>query len=258
MPWTRKRKLQSRLLSWLSTRLVPVSEDLARHARVEQGAPQRKVELIYNGIDLQAFELAAEQASLGQRDPRPTAVMVARLAPVKDFDTLFQAAAVVRQRQPEFRLRLLGDGPLRAELEGTAERMGLKDCIELLGNRRDVPQQLAAADVFILSSHSEGLSIAVLEAMATGLPVVATAVGGNPEVVADGETGFLVPERSPQIMAEKIVWLLEHADQAREMGRAGRRRVAERFDIRGTVREYQRLYLDLARGHGAKAAGARE
>lgn len=240
-PWTRRRHWQTRLAGLLSTRVVAVSRDLAEQVRQREGIRNGRLEVLYNGIDTRQFEPRGDYFS----DP-PTAVMVARFSDEKDFETLLRATQHVRQQRPDFRLTLIGDGPLRQEMQTLATQLAVEQAVEFLGNRHDVPAQLAAASMFILSTRTEGLSISLLEAMAAGLPVVATAVGGNPEVIVEGQTGFLVPRGSAEKLAEKIVWLLDHPREAQAMGRAGRERVETHFDVRQTVRAYQRLYYEVA------------
>jgi glycosyltransferase involved in cell wall biosynthesis len=240
-PWTRRRHWQARLAGMLSTRVVAVSRDLAEQARSSQKPRNGRLEVLYNGIDTQPFE-----PRVGAEPGAPTAVMVARFSDEKDFETLLEATRYVVHKRPDFQLKLIGDGPLRKEMQSLATRLGVERAVEFMGNRHDVPARLSAADMFILSTRTEGMSISLLEAMAAGLPVVATSVGGNPEVIVEGETGFLVPQFSPEKLAEKIVWLLDHPGEAQAMGHAGRERVETKFDVRQTVKAYERLYFEVA------------
>lgn len=241
-PWTRRAYWQSRLAGKLSTRVVAVSNDLAEHARLNEKLPNGRLEVLYNGIDTHKFEPAAG-AGVGP----PTAIMVARFSSEKDFETLLRATKRVLERQPNFRLKLIGDGPLHDEMQTLGTQLAIERAVEFLGNRQDVPALLSTADMFILSTHTEGMSISLLEAMAAGLPVIATSVGGNPEVIVEGQTGFLVPRASPESLAEKIVWLLDHPGEAKYMGRAGRKRVETQFDVRLTTKAYERLYIQVSR-----------
>jgi glycosyltransferase involved in cell wall biosynthesis len=140
---------------------------------------------------------------------------------------------------------LIGDGPLRAELEALTADLNLTDRVRFLGSRDDVAALLVAADVAVLSSRSEGLSLALLEAMAAGKPVVATRVGGNPEVLTDGETGRLVPPADPEALAAALLEVLDQPGQAAALGRAARSRVVERFSLRGMVTQYEQVYERL-------------
>ena len=138
----------------------------------------------------------------------------------------------------------MGDGPCRAALAALAAGLGIQDQVAFSGEADNVPELLAQASMFVLPSLSEGVSLSLLEAMATGLPVVATRVGGNVEVVEEGQTGFLVPAREPARLAEAIIRLAADPDLACRMGTAGRRRVETTFDVRAMVRAYEALYQE--------------
>jgi glycosyltransferase involved in cell wall biosynthesis len=163
----------------------------------------------------------------------PTVLSVGRLVLPKSFWVLREA--LERLEPGSFRALVAGEGPQRSYLIGVPG-------LEVLGERDDVPQLLAGADVFVLSTLSEGMPISVLEAMATGLPVVASAVGGIPEVVVDGETGLLVPPRDPEALAEALRTLLADAALRRRLGQAGRRRAQELFDVPRFRRDHLALY----------------
>jgi glycosyltransferase involved in cell wall biosynthesis len=222
------------LLALLTDHFVCVSQDSARVA-VAQGISPRKVTHLWNGIDLTRFQPGG--------DPAGPAVLVARLSPEKDVATLLKATALVRRDAPDFRLEIVGDGVCMMELRQLAEELHLGDGVTFLGQRRDVPALLSRASLLVLSSLSEGVSLTLLEAMASGLPVVATRVGGNPEVVADGETGLLVPPADAPALAAALLRLHRDAEMRRRMGEAGRRRVERHFDVRGMVAAYERMYL---------------
>jgi glycosyltransferase involved in cell wall biosynthesis len=214
---------------------VTVSRDAARHY-IAQGVPSQRVLTIWNGIDLGTFRYQGPQAG-------GPAVTVARLSPEKNIENLLRAAARVRERDPAFRLEIAGDGPCREGLVQLVQELNIGSVVKFLGEVRDIPSLLARASLFVLPSKSEGISLTLLEAMARGLPVIATSVGGNPEVVVDGKTGCLVPSDDPTALAAALVDLRSRAANAREMGQAGRRRVEECFDVRGMVARYERLYL---------------
>jgi glycosyltransferase involved in cell wall biosynthesis len=166
--------------------------------------------------------------------------------PTKDQRSLLQAIRLVVDQVPTFRFLVVGDGPYRAELEQLRATLQLTENVELLGQRTDVSQLLAQSDFFVLSSLYEGLSLTLLEAAATGLPIVATRVGGNPEVVEHGVNGLLVPPKDPVKLAEAMVQLIRQPLQAGDMGRAGRAKMVEQFDLRRTVAKYETLYRQLA------------
>jgi glycosyltransferase involved in cell wall biosynthesis len=215
-------------LGWLMRpEVIYTSEaDRSRDGR----SPSRVVPL---GIDLERFASG-------------TAVLdgtivgnVARLAEQKGHRTLLEAVPAVLERRPETRFVVAGDGELREELERLAEPFG--DHVSILGNRSDVPDLLASFDVFAYPSRFEGLCVAVIEAQAAGVPVVATPVGGIRETVVDGETGWLVPVGDPQALAERILHVLEQPEEGRRVA-AEARIHAERFSLERMVEETLALY----------------
>jgi L-malate glycosyltransferase len=165
---------------------------------------------------------------------------VARLAEQKGHRDLIAAAPHVLERHPDVRFVVAGDGELRGQLEALAAPLG--DRFEFLGERPDVPDLLASFEVFAFPSHFEGLCLAVIEAQAAGVPVVATPVGGIRETVVEGETGFLVPVGDPHALAERISWCLDQADEARRVAVEARGRVAAQFDVERMVAQTFALY----------------
>lgn len=238
----------NRIASRLTNCIVPVSHDAARVARDVERVSPRKLHVIHNGVDLRRF--AAPQRP--ERKPVSRAVHVARLNIIKDQESLLRAARIVCDAAPDFRLELIGDGPKRAELEALHGELKLGDRVRFAGFRDDVQRILSESDLFILSSISEGISITLLEAMAAGLPVVATDVGGNPEIVVDGETGLLAPARSPEKLAAAILELIHDPERASRMGQAGRRRVEEEFDVRRVARKYEDIYVSCLDAGGRR------
>lgn len=232
----------------LANRIVCVSHDSARLS-LREGVAPNKVRVIWNGIDVSRFDYT------GPRAGSPV-IMVGRLSPEKGVDTLLKAVALVVRDHPAFRLQVAGDGVCLPALREQAAGLRLNGNVDFLGERRDVPALLAQASAVVLPSYSEGISLALLEAMARGLPVVATRVGGNAEVVADGETGFVVPARSPEALADALVRLHRDPQQGRRMGEAGRRRVERHFDVRQMVREYEALYEEASRSRGRRPLAA--
>lgn len=226
-----------RLACHLAHRVVCVSEDSARLS-AREGIQRKSLGTIWNGIDVDRFDY------LGPRAKGP-ALMVGRLTAVKDVETLVRATKLAVQVDPTFRLEIAGDGPCLPALKRLTSELGLMDHIRFLGEVRDIPALLARASLFVLSSLSEGVSLALLEAMARGLPVVATRVGGNPEVVVEGETGLLVPARSEVELAWAMMRLRNDPEGSRRMGAAGRQRVQQHFDVRQMVAAYEALYLDI-------------
>ena len=240
LPGTSRNQL--RLTRWAGRwahQFVTVSEDAARHL-IEQGLPATRISTIWNGIDLDRFAFTGCV-------PAGPVVTVARLSPEKNIADLLRAAAIITAKDANFRLRIAGDGPCRAELTRLADELKLGPAVEFLGEVRDIPALLAEASLFVLPSKSEGISLTLLEAMARGLPVVATRVGGNPEVVDHCRTGLLVPSQDPSALAAAILQVRGNAD----MGRAGRTRVETHFDAQAMVRNYETLYVPNAQGRSS-------
>ncbi len=221
------------------------------HARV----PPDKVTTIYNGIDMKDFPSNPGAAAIVRQtfDVQPDSLLIGtigRLHRAKGLPDLLSAMVRVQEYDPEARLLLVGGGELREELETQAETLGLSNAVIFAGIRNNIPEILGALDLFVLPSLWEGLPLVLLEAMAAGLPVVATAVGGTPEVVVDGVTGLLVPPHDPQSLAQAIIRLLGDPDLRRRMGQAGRERVERHFTVERMVRETESLYEMLLREKG--------
>jgi len=247
----RWRELLNRWTAPLDDRVIAVCE-LARQAEIERArvAPDHVV-TIYNGVDVNQFSAMSAQAAARIRRgfgiplDAPLLGAVGRLHPQKDFATLLAAVAQVQEHIPTVQLLLVGDGELRGDLEAQTRLLGLSEIVTFAGHRADIPEILATLDLFVLPSLWEGMPNAVLEAMAAGLPVVATAVGGTPEVVVDGVTGLLVTPRDPDALANAINRLLSNDDLRRKTGRAGRDRVGQHFSVHEVVRQVETLYETL-------------
>jgi sugar transferase (PEP-CTERM/EpsH1 system associated) len=245
-------------LSPLIHRFITVSRDLEHWLVAQVGIPARKVTQIYNGVDAGRFGGLARRGQVqsgpdlpggvrSQRDQTPTTIgTVGRLATVKDQRQIIRALVHIFTRRPALRESLrcivIGDGPERAALEAEAFSSGVSAEIEFRGDRSDVPAQLAAMDVFLLPSLNEGISNTVLEAMASGLPVIATNVGGNPELVQPGVTGSLVPVGDAEALAEAVLALLDDPARRAQYGAAARERIAREFDWNRTVQAYLGVY----------------
>ncbi len=211
------------------------------------GFPRRSVEVIENGIDLSRYDAAPDRAallrrSLGLEPCRRYVAMVARFHPVKDHAMLLHAFAEVAAARPDVDLLLVGDGPLRGDWEALVQRLGIVGRVRFLGVRSDVPDVLRAVDVFALTSVSEAASLTLLEAMASRLPVMVTAVGGNPAIVRNEVDGLLVPRGDAPSAAAALLRILENPAAAAAMGAAGRARVEERYQLDRTIEAYWRLY----------------
>jgi glycosyltransferase involved in cell wall biosynthesis len=238
------------LLCRSASRLITVSDALRRDLLALRPDVAAKTVTIHNGIDTRAApapEAAEIRRSLEMPEPAPLVGMVARLAPQKGITDFIHAARAVLRELPSARFVLAGDGPLRKEAESLIRELRLEGRLRALG-KVDSPRGLIAAlDVLVVASTSEGSSIAAMEAMAAGKPVVATAVGGVPELVIDGETGVLVEPRRPEKLASAILSLLRRPERAQELGERGRRRAAAHFDVRHMLAGIEEVYADLLR-----------
>lgn len=252
-PGNFKKVLLNRIASRLSQRIVAVSSDAADVCRHIEKIPSLKVQTILNGVDTQRFSPGVRshlRAKLGLAENIPLLGIVARLSPEKNHLLLLDVCRVLKTNRSLFHLVIVGDGPLREDLEHGVASRGLGDSVTFLGMRQDVSELVKEFDVFVLSSTTEGVSLTLLEAMSSCVPVVATDVGGNSEVVADGVTGFIVPQ-VPEAMSEKIEWLLVNKLHREEMGRAARARVLDEFTLQQASDQYLYLYNSLVAGlHG--------
>ena len=242
-----RRKQIRRILAPFVTEFVTVSRDLARWLVEEVRVPARKVRTIYNGVDTERYargDRAAARHALGIPGDWAVAGTVGRLDPVKDQAGLIRAFAQTRTGKSA--LVIAGDGPSRQQLEAVVKELAVGHRVRLLGERSDVPTILRALDVFVLPSLGEGISNAILEAMATGLPVIATRVGGNGELVSDGMTGRLVEPRCPGALAEALTAYFENPARARAHGAAGRERAVDEFGLERMLAGYAALYRQYA------------
>jgi L-malate glycosyltransferase len=239
-----------RLLFLRTDKVICVSEQVREFYRDVLGVPEGKLEVIPNAISLSPPAVAPGARSL--RDEIGAAaddfvfLCAARLHPQKAHVVLFQAARLLLDREvPAFRIALAGEGSLRPELEQRARALGLSDRVHFLGFRNDVRALLPQADAFVLPSHYEGLPLSVLEAMAAGVPVVVTRVGGNPGIVEDGRNGSMVEPGDAPGLAGALERLLQDRPFGRALGEEGRRRVAERHDIERVAARTYALFEEL-------------
>jgi glycosyltransferase involved in cell wall biosynthesis len=188
--------------------------------------------------------------ALGLDPTRRYVTVIARFHPVKDHRTLLEAFRMVADQCSDVNLLLVGDGPLRPELEALTDTLGLRERAHFLGVRHDVAEILQASDVFALTSVSEAASITLLEAMASRLPVVVTRVGGNPEIVREGTDGFLVPRGDARAVAQALMRVLANAELSAAMGAAGAERVRSRYQLDDTINRYYELYAKSGRPSG--------
>ncbi len=237
------------ILQPLASRIVAVSRETKERLIKYEGLSGRRIEVIYNGIEdipsLEPEERFKLRQSLGFGLEDQVVITVGRFDPIKNLPLLLEALALARSNGARLKGLLVGDGPMMADIKALRRRLGLEEALVLTGYRTDARRLLQAGDIFVLSSFSEGTSLALLEAMAAGLPCVVTEVGGNPEIVIDGRTGFVVPSGSVVRMAAALSLLAERKDIAQKMGRAARRRFEEGFTFEAMMDKYRRLYRAL-------------
>ncbi len=229
----------------LTHRVIAVCEDTRRQLLVHNRIAPGKVDVLLNAIDTAPYA-ARNPAATRAGTPLPAGVpvigTVGRLSEEKDHETLLTAFRMLRDTGVEAHLAIVGGGPLQPALRARVSALGLDNCVHLLGFRTDVSALLPLFDVYVLPSKMEGVSLTLLEAMAAGLPVVATRVGGNPEVVIEGQTGLLVEASQPAALAAALTALLEHPDSSAAMGARGRARALEHFGIDRLVDAHVHLY----------------
>lgn len=242
-PDSRKVMFLDRLYAPFTRSVVVVSDDLAEYMCSVVGIPASKISVIINGIDVERFRIARSPS--GAVDNLRIGI-IARLAPVKDIATLVRAMAVVHQHKPNMVLSIVGDGPERDSLESLVNELGLSSVVTFHGFRRDIPEVLRDIDIFALSSLSEGTSITLLEAMASGKPVVVTDVGGNPAIVEQGVNGFLVPPGEPEALAQALLKLANDSELRQLMAVANIDKVTKRYSIQAMARQYEILYRGAA------------
>lgn len=238
------------LLSYRVDKIVAVCELLKERLHRFERINAKKIQVIVNGIDSALFnmdKIPKEKArqELGFKAEEKLIGIVARLYPVKNHSLLLKVFKLLKIEIPEARLLIVGDGPERDNLEVIAKQLGINNQVFFLGTRNDIPLILSALDIFVLCSHSEGLSLTILEAMAASLPVVATKVGGNPEVIQEGYNGFLVPPDSTVELAEKISLILKNRELGYRLGARGRELIEENYSTLKMVYQYECIYDEL-------------
>lgn len=251
-----RRRLVTWALARPCDRVIAVSDAARRHHIAEDGLPEHKLVTIRNGIELDRFrpagagERARARAELGIAPQARVMVTVAVLREAKGIQHLVEALAAIAAAVPDALALIVGDGPHRRALEDLVARRGVADRLRFAGARSDVKRHLAAADLFVLPTLTEALPTVLAEAMGAGLPIVASAVGGVPEMVLDGENGLLVPPGEPIALAEACRRLLTDREEATRMGAAGRRVAAERFEIGRQAARVADLYRALVAARG--------
>lgn len=254
MSWPRFWVQQS--VFQLCDRVVCNSRAGADYLRQRACLPQRKLAVIPNGLPDAAF--AETSPAVPRRSGVVRVGMIARMNdPAKNHAAFLRVAAKVAGKHQDVEFVLVGDGPLRSELEQQARALGLGGRVVFLGERHDIPAVLASLDVSVLTSVSESLSNVIMESMAAGVPVVAGCVGGNPELVRDGETGFLAPSEDDDGFAAAIGRLLEHAELCVVLGAKAKSEARSRFSLKNVCRQYEELYRSALAEKGWSQAASR-
>jgi glycosyltransferase involved in cell wall biosynthesis len=232
-------QLAAQRLAYGTAALVVANSQAAVRQLLAEGVSPRRIRLVPNGVDLPAFGAPRVKRELRR------VVTVANLRPEKGLDTLLDAVPHVLAAHPEAEFVVAGDGPVAPALAAQARARGVADRVAFLGRCDDVPALLAASDIFVLPSRSEALPNAVIEAMAAGLPVVASRVGGIPELITPGTNGQLVPPDDPRALSAAIVELMDHPSFAQALGQASRARTEREFSFDRMVNRVTSLYLSL-------------
>ncbi len=237
---SRKHQFIRRLYSPFVSRYIPLSRHLEHYLESKIGISGKRITQIYNGVDAAKFHPEKKE------DGKVVIGTVGRMQSVKDQITLVKAfirlLEIAPQLRERVRLLIVGDGPLRKEAISMLEASNCSDLADLPGARNDVPELMRKMDLFVLPSLAEGISNTILEAMATGLPVIATKVGGNPELVEEGVTGTLVPPSDPEATAQSMLTYLAEPDLLARQSAAARCRIEEKFSLESMVRAYMKVY----------------
>jgi len=247
-----RAQLAAQQLAYRAAHIVVANSQAAADQSQREGLPARKVRIIPNGLDISRYRPASN------RGPVRRLIMVGNLRPEKGHDTLLEALPAILAAEPNVALQIVGDGALRESLTDSIRRRGLSRHVTMLGEREDVPELLSASDVFVFPSKSEAFPNAVLEAMASGLPVVASRVGGIPELIESGHTGVLVEPGNGRQLADATLQLIRNPERARAMGNAARVHVEQHFSFDRMVASFEELYLSILERAGESYARTRE
>lgn len=249
---SRKRMIFNRLFLRGIDRVVAVGEAVKQALIANEGIPASRIEVVYNGVNIANFSGDEQTRRRVRKELEidgevPVIIQVARLDYLKDHCTAIRAFEAVTREVPECRLLLVGEGPERPMIEAEITKRGLEKQVRLLGLRTDVRQLLSAADLFLLTSISEGIPVTFIEAMACHLPIVSTDVGGVKEVVEDGKTGLLAAASDDQKLADSIIRLVRDPSLRRSMGDCGRARAEQIFSEQEMHERYAALYGEMVR-----------
>ena len=252
-----RRKILRRVQD-LSTRILVNSEAVRQELLVRDSFAAERIHVVYNGIDTEKFTQVSpdrERLFPGISANHKLIIMVSNMhTAMKGHGDLIEAAQTVRVTCPEARIILAGDGEMRQFFEDQVKAAGLREMFVFLGHRSDIPALLACCDIGVLASRSEGLPNAVLEYMAAGLPVVATAVGGVPEIIEDEVNGLLIPPENPAALAAAILRLLKDERLCKTLGKAARERTLSQFNFASVIANLRQLYKDPRHTRGLRRA----
>jgi glycosyltransferase involved in cell wall biosynthesis len=235
--------------------IIAISPRLKDELLAKRIAPHNKVAVIELGLDLEDFLATTGRSGVIRADlpisaEDPLVGIVGRLVPIKDHRTFLEACVRVIRKDRRVRFVIVGDGELRGMLEALSKQLGLADRVYFTGWKKHGPSIYADLDLVVVSSRNEGTPVSIIEALATGKPVVATRVGGVPDLVEHGSDGLLVPPADPQALADAIIYFLENPEAARAAALHGRERVRERYSKARLLADLQTLYLELLKGKG--------
>ena len=241
-----------RMTALITDKMITLTEvEQSQYLEQKIGKPSQYT-TIHSGIDLNQFNPENIKGNhkdlrrvLGLHEDDFVVGSVGRIAPIKGHEYLIQAAPSIVKKIPRAKFLIVGDGPMRYEMEALATQLGLDEQVFFLGMREDVPELLSIMDAFVLPSRNEGMGRALVEAMAMGLPCVATSVGGVPEVVTDGETGLLVPAEEPKALAEAITRLAKDAELSKRLAQAAQRRALSAFGAQTMVNQISAVYQNF-------------
>jgi len=228
----------TRLGNCFSDYVIACSEEVKKYTIKKEKLKEERIKVIYNGINLKEFPF---QKTFRKREKKVG--VIANFYPEKGHRIFLQGVPHIKREFPETEFVMVGDGELRKDMENLCREIGIEDTVKFLGVREDIPQILSSIQVLVIPSLREGLPNVLLEAMAVGTPVVATRVGGIPEVITHGREGFLIPPSDPQSIIRSVCFILSHPEKAEEMREKGRKLVENRFSLERMVKDYQEFYL---------------
>lgn len=243
------RRLE-RLSAPMDSLMLAVSKPVRDYVVFNEGRSPERVEVLHNAIDTRLFKMRNSGYTTAGNPETPVIGSVGRLHPSKGYDTFLEAAKIVLSEMPASRFKIVGEGELLEALKDRTNQLGVSEAVEFMGQKSpaQMPDILVGFDIFVQASNWEAFGIAIVEAMACGLPVVATRVEGVVDIIEEGVDGFLVPPRSPEPLADQILRLLRHPELGKRVGTQARRKVEQNFDIRDMIDRMANIYLKLLNG----------